>query len=261
MDKNILRLLNESAYEDSEVEEYMSFATIDDESLNRITNDIKLKIAKDALRESGVYVESILYEGEKIEKVIKGIDIDVLESGTMVNMMMPIPFMTGDGFSFNKLLFCTNERIIVISSNYYNKPLAIKSYIKEEIKKISIGKKIKRRVRLKNFLKENISIAKVFVFLVSLMPILFGIGVTGYVVKMFIEEFIINSEFVSIMCARIIVLIFLLILIVRPKLVTEVLVEIEDGTSYDLIIRNSDYKDIHSYLYKSWVKRGNSYDR
>ncbi|MDD7795012.1 hypothetical protein [Clostridium sp. 'White wine YQ'] len=261
MDKNILRLLNESAYEDSEIEEYMSFATVDEEKLNRITNDIKLKIAKDALRESGIYVESILNEGEKIEKVIKGTDIDMLESSAMVNMMMPIPFMTGDGFSFNRLLFCTNERIIVIASNYYNNPLGVKSYHRKDIKKISIGKKVKRRFRLNNFLKDNISILKIFFMIFYSIPILFGIGVTGYVVKMFIEEFIINSEFVSIICARIIVLIFLLILIIRPKLITEVLVEIKDGTRYDLIIRNYDYKDIHSYLCKFWEMRGNSYDR
>ncbi|MBL4930218.1 hypothetical protein [Clostridium paridis] len=261
MDKNILRLLNESAYEDSEIEEYMSFATIDEAKLNRITNDIKLKIAKDALRECGIYVESILYEGERIEKVIKGTDIDMLESSAMVNMMMPIPFMTGDGFSFNRLLFCTNERIIVIASNYYNNPLGIKSYHRKDIKKISIGKKVKRRFRLNNFLKDNRSIFKILFMIFSSLPILFGIGVSGYFIKIFIEEFIINSELISITCARIIVFIFLYILIVRPKLITEILVEIKDGTSYDLIVRNYDYKDIHSYLYKSWIMRGNSYDR
>jgi hypothetical protein len=260
MNKEILSLLNENTYEESEIEEYMNFATIDDDKLNRITSDTRLKIAKDALRESGIYVESILNEGERIEKVIKGTDIDILESSAMMNMTMPIPFMTGDGFSFNRLLFCTNERIIVISSNYYNDPLGVKSYYRKEIKNISIGKKIKRRFRLNNFLKEN-TIAKIFIFFLSIIPILFSIGLVGYITKMFIEEFIINSEFISMICGKIILLIVIYILIVRPKLITEVLVEIKDGTSYDLVIRNFDYKDIHSYLYKFWIMRGNSYDR
>lgn len=254
-----MHLLNESSYDEEEISSYMNFSDIDDESLNRITNDVRTQIARGGLKKSGLYAEGMLEEGEVIEKTIKGTDIDMLEEAAMVNMAMHIPFMSGDGFSFNRLMFCTNKRVIIISANYYNKPLGIESYLKEDIKSISLGKKVKRQYRLNRLFKSSVGCAEVFFKILAGIYILFIAGVTGYVFAIFINS-ITNSEFLSLLSFRIAVLAFIYILIARPKLITEVLLETKDGKKYDVIIRNQDYKDIHKYL-EDFLYRGKNFDR
>ena len=41
----------------------------------------------------------------------------MLKIATGVNVMVNAPFMTGDGYSFNVLMFCTNKRIILVNVN------------------------------------------------------------------------------------------------------------------------------------------------
>lgn len=248
MDKEIIRLLNETTYDDSEIQEFIEFANIDDEKLEKITSDVKTKIAKELFKKSGVFVQSLLKENEKIEKIIKGTDIDLLEEATMINTFMLIPFMSGDGYSFSRIIFCTNKRIIILASNYYNKPLDAEIYDIKDIRKITVGKSIKRQYRLKKLFKGDKSIAKVILAPLLSLPMLFGITVTSYVFVQFINTFITQSEIISKLSFWSVTLGFSYILIARPKLTTEVLLEIYDGNSYDIIIRNEDYKDIHKYL-------------
>jgi len=71
MNKEIAKLLNENTYDDDEIESYMNFSDIDDNSLNRITNDVRTRIARGGLKKSGLRVQEMLEQGEFIEKTIK----------------------------------------------------------------------------------------------------------------------------------------------------------------------------------------------
>lgn len=259
MNKEIAKLLNENTYDEDEIESYMNFSDIDDRSLDRITNDVRTRIARGGLKKSGLRAQEMLEQGEFIEKTIKGTDIDVLEDSMMINMIAKIPFMSGDGYSFNRLMFCTNKRIIITSANYYNNPFATESYLKEEIKKISLGKKVKRQFRLKRLLESNLSLTKALITLVAAIPFLFSIGAAGGTLAAGIY-FATKSEFLALLGFYSAILGLGYIVVVRPKLITEVLLETKDGKSYDVIIRNEDYKEIHEYL-NTFLVRGEEFDR
>lgn len=248
MDKEIIKLLNETTYDENEIEEFMEFANIDDYKLEKITNDVKTKIAKDSFKKVGYFVKSILNENESIEKIIKGTDIDLMEEYTAISAKVKAPFMTSDGYAINKIIFITNKRIIILDSNYYNKVLGYESYELDEIKNITIGKKIKRKYRLHQFFKENSKLIKILFFLFAAIPILFGIGLVGYLVNELVRKFITDSEFVLVTISRIIVFGSLYFIIFRSKLANEVLIELKNGKKYDIIIRNKDYKEIQDYL-------------
>lgn len=146
MDKEIIRLLNETNYNEKEIEEFMEFAKINDYKLEKITNDVKTKIAKDSFKKAGYFVKSILNENESIEKIIKATDIDLIEEYSMINASVKAPFITSDGYAFNKIIFITDKRIIILDSNYYNKALNYEIYDLDEIKNITIGKKNKKKI-------------------------------------------------------------------------------------------------------------------
>lgn len=248
MDKEIIRLLNETTYAEKEIEEFMKFAKIDDYKLEKITNDVKTKVAKDSFKKAGYFVKSILNENESIEKIIKATDIDLIEEYSMINASIEAPFITSDGYAFNKIIFITDKRIIILDSNYYNKALNYEIYDLDEIKKITIGKKIKRKYKLNKFFKENNSLIKILFFLFSAIPILFSIGLVGYLVDELVRKFITKSEFVLVTISRIILFGSLYLIISRPKLSSEVLIEFKNGSFYDIVIKNGDYKEIQNYL-------------
>lgn len=103
-------------------------------------------------------------------------------------------------------------------------------------------KKIKRKYRFNQFFKENNSLIKILFFLFSAIPILFSIGLVGYLVDELVRKFITKSEFVLVTIGRIILFGSLYLIISRPKLSSEVLIELKNGSFYNIIIKNGDYK-------------------
>ncbi|MDU5105696.1 hypothetical protein [Clostridium sp.] len=245
-DRQIFKELNGVNYNDEEIKEYMDLTNIEDKKLNSITNDVKTKLAKDKFKEACIHVkEKILEEDEVIEKIIKTTDPDMLAVATGVNMMVNAPFMTGDGYSFNVLMFCTNKRIIEISANYYNRMQGIKIYNNEEIKEINAGADVKKKYRFhfQLYYKRNKALAIVtslFLLVVAnaLSKILAGVS---YMLSN-------GSELVKNSVYFISIIPIAYFFLTRRKLQSEILIEFTNGKFKDLLIRNTDCDEIQEYL-------------
>lgn len=247
-EREIFRELNGFNYKD-EINEDMDFANISDKNLSKITNDVRTKLAKEKLKEAEFYVEkNILGKGEVIQKVIKGTDIDMLKTATAVNVFMPVPFMNGDGYTFNRLIFCTNKRIIIVSANYYNCMQGIKIYNREEIKGMDIGKDVEKKYRFKITLDLKRNKSKKFK---AILPFLFQIFCAYLISNIFsIVAYKLSDKFnfIRIIIFTISIIGFSYFFTTRRSLDTELLIELNDGSFYDLLIRNIDYKEIQEYL-------------
>ncbi|MCR1950954.1 hypothetical protein NSA50_07745 [Clostridium sp. DSM 100503] len=248
-EKEIFREFNGINYKEEEINEYMNFADIANGKLSKITSDIRTKLAKNKLREVGIYVEeNILEKDEVVEKVIKGTDIDMLMAATAVNVVMPIPFMTGDGYSFNRLIFCTNKRIIIVNANYHNSMQGVKIYNREDIKQIDMGKEIKKKYRFKILLDLKRYKSKRFKVVLKFLFQVFCVYLISNVFSKFAYILSDKSNFIRITIFMISIIAFLYFFTTRRSLNTELLIELSDGKFYDLLIRNTDYKEIHEYL-------------
>lgn len=245
-DREIFKELNGINYNEQEIKEYMNFSNIEDKKLSSITNDVKTNLAKEKLMEACIYVEERLLErDEVIEKIIKGTDPDMLRVATGVNLMVNAPFMTGDGYSFNELMFCTNKRIILVHSNYYNRMQGIKIYNKEDIKDMLVGKDVKKRYRFKIQLdyKRNKKGA-----IASLLFMLFMTHVLSNVLSKFAYMLLGESELIGAVTYFILIIPIAYFFLTRKKLESEVLIEFSNGKFKDLLIRNVDCDEIQEYL-------------
>lgn len=245
-DREIFKELNGINYNEQEIKEYINFSNIEDKKLSSITNDVKTNLAKEKLMEACIYVEERLLEkDEVIEKIIKGTDPDMLMVATGANLMVNAPFMTGDGYSFNVLMFCTNKRIILVSSNYYNRMQGIKIYNKEEIKEVTIGKDVKKRYRFNfslDYKRSKIGSIGMLLFQVYLGCLISS--VFSKVAYMLSNE----SELIENIVFYTSIIFMTYFFLTRRKLESEVLVEFSDGKFKDLLIRSEDCDEIQEYL-------------
>lgn len=253
-DREIFKELNGINYNEQEIKEYMNFSNIEDKKLSSITNDVKTNLAKEKLMEACIYVEERLLEkDEVIEKIIKGTDPDMLRVATGVNLMVNAPFMTGDGYSFNELMFCTNKRIILVHSNYYNRMQGIKIYNKEDIKDMLVGKDVKKKYRFKiqlDYKRSKIGAIASSLFLLLMAHLLSSIlSVLPYRLSN-------GSELIKNITYLILIIPIAYFFLTRRKLGTELLMEFSNGKFKDLLIRNEDCDEIHEYLtnkYKNFL--------
>lgn len=245
-EREIFKQLNGINYEDKEINEYMKFANIEDKKLSSITNDVRTNLAKEKLKEAGIYVEeNILEKGEVIEKVIKGTDIEMLTGITAMNAIMPVPFMTAEGFSFNRLLFCTNKRIIVINANYFNNMQGNKIYNREDIKVIYVGRDVRKKYKFKMSLdlKRN-KLTAIGLLMIRVFASVALAFVFSTVADMLIGEIKYVKSIVFVVC----MIGFLYFYLTRRNLGTELLIELNDGNFYNVLIKNIDYEDMQKYF-------------
>ncbi len=245
-DRQMFKILNGIDHKDEDIKEYMDIDNISDKNLNSITNDVKTKLAKEKLSEACIHVkEKILEKDEVIEKIIKATDPEILMSATAANLLISAPFMTGDGYSFNELMFCTNKRIIVVYANYYNRMQGTKIYNKEEIKEINVGPEVKKKYKFKFQLdykrsKKGAIVKLIFLLLmahilsniISLIPYLLSNG----------------SELIRKITYFILIIPIAYFFLTRRKLGTELLIEFSNGEFKDLLIRNEDCDEIQEYI-------------
>lgn len=245
-DRQVFKELNGINYDEEEIKEYIDLTNIEEKKLNSITNDVKTKLAKDKFKEACIHVkEKILEEDEVIEKIIKATDSEMLAVATGVNIMINAPFMTGDGYSFNVIMFCTNKRIIVVNANYYNRMQGIKIYNKEDIKEITVGPDVKKKYRFHFQLdykrnKKGAILKLIFLLLVAhlLSKI---ISVIPYLLSN-------GSELIRNITYFILIIPIAYFFLTRRKLGTELLIELSSGKFKDLLIRNTDCDEIQEYL-------------
>ncbi|MFU7517354.1 hypothetical protein [Clostridium sp. HCS.1] len=245
-DRQIFKELNGINYNEEEIKEYMDLTNIEEKKLNSITNDVKTKLAKDKFKEACIHVkEKILEENEVIEKIIKATDSEMLAVATGVNMMVNAPFMTGDGYSFNVLMFCTNKRIIVVNANYYNRMQGIKIYNKEDIKEINVGLDVKKKYRFHFQLdyKKNkvLAIAIALLLLAAAHALSTILSSVSYMLSN-------KSELVKNSVYFISIIPIAYFFLTRRKLQSEILIEFTNGKFKDLLIRNTDCDEIQEYL-------------
>lgn len=245
-DREILKELNGINYDEEEIKEYMNFIDIEDKALLKITNDVKTNLAKEKLREACIYVEErLLEEDEVIEKIIKATDQEILKASTAANIMINAPFMTGDGYSFNGLMFCTNKRIIVVYANYYNRMQGIKIYKKEEIKEINVGPEVKKKYRFHfqlDYKGSKIGAIAKLIFRLLMAHVLSSIlTLIPYALSN-------GSKLIRNMVYLILIVPIAYFFLTRRKLRTELLIEFSDGEFKELLIRNEDCDEIQEYL-------------
>lgn len=245
-DRELFKELNGINYNEEEIKEYINFSNIEDKKLSSITNDVKTNLAKEKLKEACIYVEERLLEkDEVIEKIIKGTDKDMLRAATGVNLIVNAPFMTGDGYSFNELIFCTNKRIIVVYANYYNRMQGIQIYNKEDIKEMLVGKEVKKKYRFKfqlDYKRSKIGAIASALFIIF-MAHLFS-SIVSKVSYMLSGE----SELIKVMVYLILIIPIAYFFLARERFQSEVLIEFTNGKFKNLFIRNEDCDDIHEYL-------------
>ena len=245
-DRQMFKELNGINYDDEEIKEYMDITNIEDKKLNSITNDVKTNLAKEKFREACIHVkEKILEEDEVIEKIIKTTDPDMLAVATGVNMMVNAPFMTGDGYSFNELMFCTNKRIIAVYANYYNRMQGIKIYNKEEIKEINVGPDVKKKYRFKFQLDYKRSKKGAIVKLIFLLLVAHLLSSIISVIPYLLSN---GSELIRNITYFILIIPIAYFFLTRRKLGTELLMEFSNGKFKNLLIRNIDCDEIQEYL-------------
>lgn len=245
-DRQMFKELNGINYNEEEIKEYMDLTNIEEKKLNSITNDVKTKLAKDKFKEACIHVkEKILEENEVIEKIIKATDSEMLAVATGVNMMVNAPFMTGDGYSFNVLMFCTNKRIIVVNANYYNRMQGIKIYNKEDIKEINVGPDVKKKYRFHFQLdyKKN----KVLAIAIALL-LLAAAHALSTILSSVLYMLSNKSELVKNSVYFISIIPIAYFFLTRRKLRSEILIEFTNGKFKDLLIRNIDCDEIQEYL-------------
>ena len=245
-DRQMFKALNGIDHKDEEVKEYIDLANISDKKIDSITNDVKTKLAKEKFSEACIHVkEKILEKDEVIEKIIKTTDPDMLAVATTVNVMVGAPFMTGDGYSFNVLMFCTNKRIIEVSANYYNRMQGIKIYNNEEIKEINVGADVKKKYRFhfQLYYKRNKALA-IGITLLALI----AANVLSKILS-FVSYILLNrSELVEKIVYYILIIPIAYFFLTRRKLQSEILIEFTNGKFKDLLIRNIDCDNIQEYL-------------
>ncbi|MDV4151658.1 hypothetical protein R0131_12565 [Clostridium sp. AL.422] len=245
-DREVFKELNGINYKDEEVKEYIDFANIDDKKLSSITNDIRTNLAKEKLSEAFIHVkEKILERDEVIEKIIKGTDPDMLNVATGVNLMINTPFITGDGYSFNVLMFCTNKRIILVNANYYNRMQGVKIYNKEEIKEMIVGADVKKKYRFKfqlDYKRSKIGSIGNVLFLLFMAYLL------STVLSMFAYMLANKSELIKSIVYFISMIPIAYFFLTRRRLESELLIEFSNGKFKDLLIRNTDCDEIQEYL-------------
>ena len=245
-DREIFKELNGINYDEEEVKEYTDIANMSDNKISSITNDVKTKLAKEKFNEACIHVkEKILERDEVIEKIIKVTDPGMLMVATGVNLMVNAPFMTGDGYSFNVLMFCTNKRIILVNANYYNRMQGVKIYSKEEIKEMIVGVDVKKKYRFKfqlDYKRSKIGAIANLVFLLFMAHLL------STVLSMFAYMLANKSELIKYSAYLISMIPISYFFTTRRKLESEVLIEFTNGKFKDLLIRNEDCDDIQEYL-------------
>ena len=245
-DRQMFKALNGIDHKDEEVKEYIDLANISDKKISSITNDVKTKLAKEKFSEACIHVkEKILEKDEVIEKIIKTTDPDMLTVAMGANIMVGAPFMTGDGYSFNVLIFCTNKRIILVNANYYNRMQGIKIYNKEEIKDMTVGEDVKKKYRFSFKLdyKRNKALAIGKVMFLLLMAHALSKILSFFAYMLANESDLIRSIIYSISIIPI-----AYFFLTRRKLQSEILIEFSNGKFKDLLIRNTDCDEIQEYL-------------
>ena len=245
-DRQMFKVLNGINYKDEEIKEYMDFTNMEDKKLSGITNDVKTGLAKEKLREACIHVkEKILEKDEVIEKIIKGTDPDGIMRAAAINTMMNAPFMTGDGYSFNVLMFCTNKRIIVVNANYYNRMQGIKIYEKEEIREMTTGADVKKKYKYKFSLDYRKNKKTAILKLLFRLFVIIGISRIFSIVAYKISN---RSELIKAVILLISIAILSYLYLVNRRLDTELLIEFSNGKFKDLLIRNTDCDEIQEYL-------------
>lgn len=245
-DRQIFKELNGIDHKDEEVKEYINLANISDKKISSITNDVKTKLAKEKFSEACIYVkERVLENDEVIEKIIKTTDPDMLMTATAVNLIVNAPFMTGDGYSFNVLMFCTNKRIIVVYANYYNRMQAVTVYNKEDIKEITVGPEVKKKYRFKFQLDYKQSKKGAIVKLIFL---LFMAHILSNIISLIPYLLANGSQLIRNITYFILIIPIAYFFLTRRKFGTELLIEFSNGKFKDLLIRNTDCDEIQEYL-------------
>ena len=245
-DRQMFKSLNGIDHKDEDIKEYIDLDNISDKKISSITNDVKTKLAKEKFSEACIHVkEKILERDEVIEKIIKATDSDILMTATVANLMINAPFMTGDGYSFNALLFCTNKRIIVVNANYYNRMQGIKIYNKEEIKEIMLGEYVKKKYKYKFSLdyKKNKKTA-----ILKLILRLFSIFVISRLITLIVYKATGGSQLIEGVFWVTSIAILSYLYLVNRRLESELLIEFSNGKFKDLLIRNLDCDEIQEYL-------------
>lgn len=243
LEAELINELNGIEYSNEEIDDYLNWAEISEDELNKISGDIQTKLARKALRECGDFIESTMEKDEYTEAVIKGTDRDAIVYSAFLGMFMPGAFLLSGDYSFGYIMFITNKRLIVVNSNYFNKALGTRIYTREEMKNIRFKRVLDRSKKglIKNFFKNIVSTPGGFVSMA------FGLGVFS---NRFFEAYDFDIGFEGKIIFRVIALIALIISGIEPDLETEAIITMKDGKKYDFLVRNANYKEILRYLKK-----------
>jgi len=243
LEAELINELNGIEYSNEEIDDYLNWAEISEDELNKISGDIQTKLARKALRECGEFIESTMEKGEYTEAVIKGTDRDAIVYSAFLGMFMPGAFLLSGDYSFGYIMFITNKRLIVVNSNYFNKALGTRIYTREEIKNIRFKRILDRSKKglIKNFLKNIITTPGGFV------SVLFSIGVFS---DRFFSLYDFEVDFYAKLVIKLAAVIALIISGIEPDLETEAIITMKDGKKYDFLVRNANYKEILRYLKK-----------
>lgn len=224
----LIKDLNGIEFSEEELNRYMEIADVSDEKIEKLSDNIKTKLAKDWLKQVYSKVTSLLDDGEKIEKEIKGLDKDNTNAVMATAALSRGAFITSYDYAINKIVFITNKRIFVVNTNYYNRDLGYKIYNKSDIKKVYRSKNIKGNWSKAD--KNTLGIAYLIGFIGImqiglLMHIL--VALVMYILYMVMVYFIIKSN---------------------AKLGASTIFEFKDNSTFELVSNKIDIKELKRYL-------------
>lgn len=222
----LIKDLNGIEFSEEELNRYMEIADVSDEKIEKLSDNIKTKLAKDWLKQVYSKILSLLDEDEKIEKEIKGLDKDNTSAVMATAALSRGAFITSYDYAINKIMFITNKRIFIVNTNYYNRDFGYKVYHKDELKRIYNGKSIKGKLTQAD--KRNLAIAYLvgFVGLIQIR-LWFSVLISLYILYMVVVYFIIKSN---------------------TKLAASTIFEFKDNSTFELVSNKIDVKEIERYL-------------
>jgi hypothetical protein len=243
LEGNLLKSMNGISIDEEEINDYLANATISDEKIDTISNEVLKNAFKDFAQNRQSYIERMLLKDERIEKVIKGLNFKMYEFSIAMSATSAAATFNLDRLGYSHFLVITNKRFIVIYVNNNNSIVSTKIYNRNEIKNIKYDNKIQKEDR-KRIEKSIFSAGGLYVMLFSL---LFG-ALIGSCIAIGVTALLnIDSQLLQWSIRLIAFILAFKYLSIRPKLYHEVIFEMANGQKYDLIAIN-EYEKLIEYF-------------
>lgn len=218
--------LNGIEFQEEELQRYMEIGDMDKEKSDRLREKVRIKLTKVNLQEIYNDIKLSLEKDENILEIVNGGDLENIAAVNAIGTVGGYMLASGIGeYKIRKLVFITDRRIFLISTNYYNRKLLFKEYKRSEI--VSIENSKEKR-KLPGIYKLNLFFVYVFsIWATLLTPIIFVIKAPLYLAFAILMHKSIVSNFIS---------------------DDSVIIKFKDGYVFELVSENIKVSDLQKYI-------------